>query len=244
MLLVNNISKIYTDQVGYKINLYEDINLKVSQNEFVALLAPKGAGKTSLLKAICGLDELSSGNVKCDEKRIFIPSEASSFPWLTVSQNIEKVTSDKNKISELINFVGLNGYEDHFPNNKSLGFRFRISLARALAVSPKILVIDEPFNNLKSESRKDIYSLLKKVNSELGISILLGTTNITEAIFLADRINLMQKNPGKIIDVLSIENRDDNSTNWINSAEFLNYRNKIETILQKQTANNFHNFSL
>ena len=203
-----NFSKTYTDKVGYKIQLLRNISVNIDENQIVSILAPIGAGKSSLLKIIAGIEKPNEGKPEQNnEKIIFIPSEPSSFPWFSVKENL-KLVSEKiteNELMGIISLVGLKGYEDHRPHNKSLGFRFRISLARVLILEPDLIVLDEPFDKMKPETKDEIYSLIIKINKEEGQRILLATTNISEAIFLSDKIYLMKKNPGEIIDEISLD---------------------------------------
>ena len=239
-----NVSKDYTDKVGYRIHLLEDISLSVKQNEFVTVLAPKGSGKSSLLKIICGLEKRTSGGINSGGKIVYIPTAPSSFPWLNVEQNISfnsKFAS--NEIAKIIRLVGLNGYEDHYPHKESEGFRFRMSFGRALANSPDVIVIDEPFNNLNSKTREEIYLMLRDIFEQRKLTIVFGTTNITEAIFLSDKIYLMQKNPGKIIEKLKVELKE-RKLSIMESKEFHHSRNEIEEIFKNKLERALYHFSV
>lgn len=243
---VNNISKKYTDKVGYSINLLNNISFSIKNSSFVSILAPVGSGKTSLLKILSDLDQPTSGSIESNlSKRIFIPSSPSSFPWLSVVDNIRfnsKLT--ESEIQEIINKVGLIGYEDHFPNNKSEGFRFRISLGRALANKPEIIIIDQPFSNLNTSTRTEIYSLIRNIYLEYSIPFILGTTNITEAILLSDKIYLMKKNPGEIIDNIEINLPKQRNAEIIESDEFITIRSNIESIFKVRADRQLYNFSI
>lgn len=245
LIKIKNISKIYTDEVGYKIHLLENVSFTINKNEFVSILAPKGSGKTSLLKIISNLNDYTKGDIENPNKVVFIPSQPSSFPWLNVLENIKfhsQLNSDE--IQEIINLVGLSGYEDHFPDNNSEGFRFRISLGRALAHFPDIVVIDEPFNSFNSETRKEVYSLLRSVFNRKEISIVLGTTNISEAILLSDKIYLMKKSPGEIINEVNIELPKDRNIKLFESSDFIDIRTQIERTFRKNIESHFYNFSV
>ncbi|MCB0730481.1 MAG: ABC transporter ATP-binding protein [Ignavibacteriae bacterium] len=246
ILKAQKISKVYQDQVGYRINLLHDINFNICENEFVTILAPIGSGKTSLLKIIADLDKPTSGIVESElNQRIYIPSKPSSFPWLNVEENISFNSNlSSEEIQNIIDEIGLHGYEYHFPNNKSEGFRFRISLGRALANNPEVIILDEPFNNLNTATRKEIYTLVKTISKKTNVPFLLGTTNITEAIFLSDKIYLMKKNPGEILEVVNVELPKKRDIEIIESDEFLSIRNKIEDILKEKTSKVLYNFSI
>lgn len=211
------------------------------------MLAPTGAGKSSLLKIISGLEDYTSGTIKDESnKKIFIPSKPSSFPWLNVKENvtfnIEKF--EEAELQKVINLVGLEGYKDHNPLNKSLGFRFRVSLARALFNNPEVLIIDQPFSKMRDEIRNDLYRLMRKVQREKNLTILFGTSNISEAILLSDRVYVMDKDPGRILDSFEIEFADDLRTNFTESPEYSSYREQIKKYLSSINPNRVLNISL
>lgn len=245
-LNIDKISKRYTDKVGYSINLLKEISFTVNSGEFTSVLAPVGSGKSSFLKILSNLDKPTSGKIDSQfNKIIYIPSEPSSFPWLNVLDNISFNSKyDSKKIEEIVNLVELHGYEDHFPNNKSEGFRFRISLARAFANDPDLIIIDEPFNSLNTATRKEIYQLVRKVSSKTKVSFLLGTTNITEAIFLSDKVFLMKKNPGELIDEIKIDLPTERTNKIIDDESFINLRTRIENIFKERTDRQLYNFSI
>ena len=229
------------------VHLLEDINLKINYEEFTAILAPAGAGKSSLLKIIADLEPLSSGKITDNsKKKIFIPSEPSSFPWLNVKENIlfNIKDHDQDKLQNIINLVGLEGYKDHYPNNKSHGFRFRIAIARAIMNDADLIIIDEPFTKMRDEIKNGIYHLLRKIQSEKKTSIVFGTSNMSEAIILSDKIFLMHKNPGKILDSFRIKFIDPLRKNFGKSDEFTDYREQIVTFHTKIIPNRIVNISL
>ncbi len=222
VLKLENISKFVRGYAGSGQLILDDlnfeINIKEQANYVTAVLAPSGAGKTTLLKIISGVEEQTSGKIFLQGEEYknagglvpFIPEKASSFPWMNVAQNIKFAlelkykAADAQKLNELISFVGLTGYEDHFPDERSLGFRLRISLARALAVAPKLISIDDPLRNLHGETKKEIKQLIKKIPEEKNIPLLIATTNISEAIEMSDEIILMKKHPGKILGIIDL----------------------------------------
>ena len=216
ILKVSHLSKTFEGPVGTKKKLFDDINLNLSKGQFKSILAPLGSGKSTLLRIIAGLEKADSGEIFITDSNVytakiaFIPSRPSSLPWLNVEKNIEYILkliakdSDAGKINEIINLVGLQGYEKHFANNKSIGFRFRISLARALASKPSLILIDEPFNNLDFETKKEIYHLLNDFHNKMDLTFLIATSNISEAVFLSDSVLVVKKNPIKILSEIEI----------------------------------------
>lgn len=244
---IEGLSKVYLDSTGHIVHLLENVDLSFGEGEFTTILAPTGSGKSALLKIISGLETSSSGKIEeSTKKKIFIPGEPSSFPWLNVKENIlfNISSNDDAELQKIINLVGLEGYKDHYPNNRSLGFRFRISLARAIMNKADLIIIDESFTKMRDEVKRRIYFLLRRIISERKISFLFGTSNISEAILLSDKIFLMDKNPGRILDSFDIEFDDPLRTGFSDSNEYTEYREKIKTYLTKINPNKIINVSL
>lgn len=184
--------------------------------------------KNSINSIIC-YDESASdlfkiiGNVECDfegeikypdtiKSAIYITKASSSFPWLNVEDNIKYVLknttstfvkSDIN-IQKIINDVGLKGYEKHFCDNNSLGFRFRISLARALIFNSVIILIDNSFFEMDNETKFELFDLIKNISQKYDISFLINTTNIYDAIYLSENIYLMKEGNSKFLDSINL----------------------------------------
>ena len=220
-LEIQNVTKYFPGEAGSKLLVLDNINLtndfKQNKGSIVSILAPFASGKSTLLKIIAAIETPSEGKIilngrqydKPDGQIVYIPEKPSSYPWLNVKQNIifasAAAKNNKSDIHKLISAVGLTGYEEHYPHEKSTGFRFRIALARALAVNPVLVLLDDPFKKLTGETKKEIYSLVKKICSDLKINFLLSTTNVTESIILSDKVYLMKSRPGKIFKEIEIE---------------------------------------
>lgn len=246
MIELKNISKQYADEFGFSVNLIKDISAVCENGKLTAFLAQTGAGKTSLLKIISGLENPSGGEIKnSGEGRVaFLPSEPSSFPWLSAKSNLSVVCDDDAKIKKLIKFVGLEGYEDHFPHNKSRGFRFRISLARALAADPSAIAADEVFDLMDSETKKECYILLRETASEFNVPVIFASTNITEAVFVSDKIYLVKKDPAEIISEKNIKPAGMRDSRILESSEFASVRNEIESEFKSTDAQKLFNISI
>lgn len=248
ILKFNEVTKEFTDSVGFRIRLFDKISFEVPADKVTAVIAPTGAGKTSLLKIAAGLQNPTSGKIEKGQSlnTVFIPSAASSYPWLNFKENLKLVDQkiSEDRILSLSKTVGLEGYEEHFPDNKSLGFRFRISLGRALALNPKLIILDEPFSKMDSKTKGEIYSLIRTVCAEMKVSFLLGTTNISEGIFLADYIYLMRKDPGRIIDKMDNPLPEIRSLDLFENDDFLKLRNDVEIKFQTNSSNKMLNFSI
>ena len=264
LLLLNNISKFYEGTTGLKINILEEINFSIdasdagSQGSIISVLAPFGSGKSTLLKIIAGIENPSNGEVllngknihKSDIKIPYIPEKPSSFPWLSVEQNIQfgmrlnKNELNKTTTQSLINLVGLKGYENHFPHNKSLGFRFRIALARALTLNPTLILIDDSFKTMDSETREEMYNLLINISIELKKVFVISTTNVVEAIRLSNMILLMSSKPGRIIKEIISEPENILKEETFKSEKFTHLKNEIENAFRNAKIINTINFSV
>jgi len=243
---ISSLNKDFIDQTGFTVHLLEDISLEIEKDKISSILAPKGSGKSTLLKIISGLEGIDKNNFLNRDKVIsYIPSRASSFPWLDVRENIVynlPSVTDK-KFSKAISAVGLDGYENHHPRNDSIGFRFRIALGRALIRKPELIVIDEPFNEMPSDTRQEIYDLLLTVKRELALTILIGTSNISEAVLLSDIIYLMDKNPGRIIGRMDNILNPERTTGIIEDESFITQRSEVENKIAELSKHKFMDYS-
>jgi ABC-type nitrate/sulfonate/bicarbonate transport system ATPase subunit len=248
-LEIKNITKYFNGAAGSKQLIFENLCFSFDEEyNIVSILAPYGGGKTTLLKILSGLDSDYSGDILLTGEKIkcifpFIPEKPASFPWLNVSGNIRlfimmnKKTEgfSKVKLQEFIDLAGLTGYEDHFPHNESYGFRFRISLARALTVSPQIILLDDTFKLMDSETKDEIFKIIKTIGLEKKIKFLFATSNITEAALLSDKILLINGNPGYLTGELIIDK-------YKHGLE--QFKDEIQKILQKENMINSSNFSI
>ncbi len=212
-----DIEKSYRQPNGQNITIMEQINLELKTGEIVALLGPSGSGKSTLMRIITGLVTPTSGQVlyRQEPMRGLNPGAAIVFqssalyPWLTVLENVELglkaigegPRSRKRKALRMIDIIGLDGFENAYPKELSGGMRQRVGFARALAVEPELLCMDEPFSALDVLTAENLrFELLdlwleKKIPTQ---SILIVTHNIEEAVILADRIIVLGSNPGRV----------------------------------------------
>ncbi len=256
LLKLKSISKSFSSEAGLNINVLENISFEIPFNDkgtITSILAPFSSGKSTLLKVISGITEQSSGKIFFNgsesKKRIpLIPEKPSSFPWLSVKQNIQfglNLTEEKKySMQDIISFVGLTGYENHFPHNKSYGFRFRISLARALAFNPSFILIDDSLKQMNNESREEVYKLLNEISSEEKQNFIFATTNLVEAIQLSDRIFLMSKKPGEIIHQIEIDGRYSSDTQTHTSEKFTKLKSEIEKAFESIQSLTTINYSI
>lgn len=210
ILKAEGISQNYLNEAGASLSVIHETSFEVQMGEIVTILGAASSGKSALLRIIAGIEKPAAGTVAFAQYKdirtdaAYIPTEASSLPWLSVGENIrlairgEKDLDEVNsKIKEVIEAVGLDGYENHIPANKSTGFRFRIALARAMASEAKVILIDDPLGrDLLPERKMDYYRLIRQVSGKMDLSILWATTDVTEALLISDRILLLAKEPG------------------------------------------------
>lgn len=196
----------------------QDVNLTIAEGEFVALLGPSGCGKSTLLRIITGLNRPSEGLVRYRGKALegvnpyatIVFQTFALFPWLTVEENVAVALKARGVVDEdsrrraveLIDLVGLDGFEQAYPRELSGGMRQKVGIARALAVDPELLCLDEPFSALDVLSAETLRGEVLELwtGGSLKIrAVLMVSHNIEEAVFMADRIVVMDKNPGRIV---------------------------------------------
>lgn len=217
---ISNVNRVYTDSDGNRVNALNDVSLDIRAGEFISIIGPSGCGKTTLLRLIAGLDKPQSGTLTIDDSRItdvspergYVFQQGSLFPWLTVENNIayglkaRKVfKQNKDRIGRYISMVGLDGFEKSYPHQISGGMAQRVAIARALINEPKALLLDEPMGALDSFTRADLQDKLLELWKENGITMILVTHDIDEAIYLSDRIVIMTPRPGKISRVIDVD---------------------------------------
>lgn len=204
---------------GRKMAVLEDINLEVGDGEFVCLLGPSGCGKSTLLNTMAGFLSPTSGEIKVDgelvrgpdPRRIFVFQERGVFPWLTVEGNIGfglfKLPRQEReqRIAHYIKMVGLEGFEKTYPRELSGGMKQRLEVARALAVNPDMLFLDEPFGALDSITRLIMRGELLRIWEAERKTIIFVTHDIDEAVQLADRVVVMSARPAKIQQIVTID---------------------------------------
>lgn len=207
IIKIEKLTKTYEDNI-----ILNNIDLTITEGEFVCLIGPSGEGKTTLLNLIGGFIEKDSGNIKFQGKEIRKPTRDcimvfqefdQLFSWKNLKENIgfplknsrEKLSMEEinNLSTKYIEMVRLKGFENHYPHQLSGGMKQRVALARALATSPKVLLMDEPFGSLDAQTKSSLHSTLLDIWGKTNTTIIFVTHDVREALTLADRIVLLKE---------------------------------------------------
>ena len=228
-IAVRNVAKSFRSADDKRVDALQNINFEVEDafsregrdiGEFRVLLGPSGCGKSTLLRLIAGLDRPDSGEILVDDQPVYGPGKDrgmvfqkyTSFPWLTVAHNIAyglKINGMppercKETVAQLIQAIGLSGFESAYPETLSGGMQQRVAIARTLAVRPAVILMDEPFGALDAQTRGEMQQLLLRIWGETASTILFVTHDVEEAIYLADRIFIMSAHPGTIVEDVQV----------------------------------------
>ena len=212
-LFIRDVGKSYQLHDA-SLNVLNGINLEIKPGEFLSIVGASGCGKSTLLRLIAGLDTSYSGSIVYQGKAItgtdlsrgIVFQEHRLFPWLTVEENIALAFSATNvskeerklRVEKQISTVGLNGFEKAYPHQISGGMSQRVAIARALVLRPKLLLLDEPFGALDALTRLKLQQELQRLWEHEGLTTILVTHDVEEAVFLGDRIVVMESHPGRI----------------------------------------------
>ncbi len=248
-VIVERLSKTYRDRAGHELIALEDIGLTVEPEEFVAILGPSGCGKSTLLNVIGGLLPSSSGRVVFEgERRPGTPltatvfQEFALFPWRTVQANVDfgleelglAAAERAQRGRRYVHMTGLAGFEAKYPHQLSGGMRQRVGIARALAVDPAVLLMDEPFSALDAQTRTLMMEELLSIWERTRKSILYVTHNIQEAVFMADRVVVLSRRPGRILEVVPIALARPRSEDQLGASAFVHAVEHIWTLIKSQ----------
>lgn len=214
MIEIKNVSKIFHQRTGGSFTAIDNVSLTIRKGEFVSLLGPSGCGKSTLLNLVAGLEQAEQGEITVNGKpchspgpdRVVVFQEHALFPWLSVLDNVafglkQKGIARKERETlamEQIKAVHLSKFADRYPHELSGGMKQRAAIARALAMDPEILLMDEPFAALDEQTRLILHKELEEIWMRTGKTILFITHNIREAVILSDRVLVMSTRPGTI----------------------------------------------
>lgn len=220
-ITLNGLSRTFRGR-GRAVEALRDVTLDCPPGSFTALIGPSGCGKSTILRAALGLEPLDAGEVRIGGQAPAAAAragvtgvafqDAALLPWRTVAKNValplevlgRDTRAAAGRISELVGLVGLKGREGALPGELSGGQRQRVAIARALVSAPQVLFLDEPFGALDQILRRQMNIELQRIWAETGVTTLLVTHGIDEAVFLADRVAVMQAQPGRITELVEI----------------------------------------
>jgi NitT/TauT family transport system ATP-binding protein len=229
----------------------QDIDLDVAQREFVAILGPSGCGKSTLLNMVAGFDHPTRGSVKVEGEEIVQPSprrcvvfqEPALFPWLTVMDNVvfgpknrgQPAAEYRPRAAQIIEQVGLRGFEASYPAELSGGMRQRVGIARVLIMEPRVLLMDEPFGSLDAQTRSLMQELLLALWQRHQQTVLFITHDIEEALLLADRVCVMTARPGRIKKSIPVPMPRPRSIELTLSPEFNALRREVLELIREES---------
>src|ERR1700682_3928400 len=249
---------------GKNIAAVDNVSFEVREKEFVAVVGPSGCGKTTCLRMAAGLDFPTTGSLTVGNKRVTGPGPDRSvvfqqfalFPWKSVVENIDfglraagvATGERRSRIERYVNLMGLQGYESAFPHQLSGGMQQRVAIARSYVLDPDVLLMDEPFGALDAQTRVVMQEELTKLSRVNPRTVLFITHSVEEAVYLADRVVVMTRRPGRIaeiIDTASVRkaerwDRHERIEEVMDEASFVNLRTRIWRLLREQQAPNEH----
>lgn len=224
-LSVEDVSKTFrvrggSNTEGHLLPVLRHVSFDVREGEILSLIGESGCGKTTLLRIIQGLIKLDAGTIKVDGKSVtsagpdrgFVFQQASLLPWRSARANIEfglelqgvSTSARRRKAQDLLKLVNLEHAGEQFPHQLSGGMQQRIGLARALAINPSILLMDEPFSALDAQTREELQAELLRVQRETGKTIIFVTHDLDEAIYLSNRVLVLAAKPGRVKKIIDI----------------------------------------
>ena len=229
----------------------QDISLAVAEQEFVAILGPSGCGKSTLLNMVAGFDRPTRGTVRVAGEEIVAPSprravvfqEPALFPWLSVMENVvfgpktqgQPAADYRRRAAQIIEQVGLRGFEGSYPAELSGGMRQRVGIARVLIMQPQVLLMDEPFGSLDAQTRMLMQELLLQVWGQHRQTVLFITHDIEEALLLADRVAVMTARPGRIKKSIDVRIPRPRAIEVTTSPEFNALRREVLGLIREES---------
>lgn len=257
---VENVSKSFVSR-GKTVEPLKDVSLKINRGEFVCLLGPSGCGKSTLLNIMAGLEHPSSGSAYLGDKRIetagveraMMFQDSALFPWLNVMENVEFGMAQagvpelerRERAEKYLKMVHLSKFKDSYVHEISGGMRQRVALARALSLDSEVLLMDEPFAALDSQTKSLLQQELQKIWWETKKTIVFVTHNVDEAVLLADRVIVMASNPGRIKRDIKVElsrprRLDTADLAYVASEVMKVLKEEVEAVAKSEFDNDWH----
>jgi len=248
-VVVEGVSKIYAGRAGHTAHALDDIDFVVEAEELVAVLGPSGCGKSTLLNLIAGLLPPTTGSIWLDgdlpaarAATAMVFQEFALFPWRTVQANVEfgleemRVTADERarRARRYLEMTGLAGFETKYPHELSGGMRQRVGIARALAVEPAVLLMDEPFSALDAQTRQLMQEELLAIWERTRKTIVYVTHNIHEAVYMADRVIVLSRRPGRVLAEIKVELPRPRAEGMLGEPPFVHAVERIWGLIREQ----------
>jgi NitT/TauT family transport system ATP-binding protein len=246
VLEVDGLQKRYDTRDGSFLAL-DGVSFEVRRREFICVIGRSGCGKSTLIRTVAGLENPTGGEVRVDGKPVGGPGpdrgmvfqSYTLFPWLTVRKNVgfglkmsgRKAAEADAEVSRWIDLVGLKGFEDRYPEQLSGGMRQRVAIARALANRPRILLMDEPFGALDAQTRCQMQSYLLQIWQKVDVTVMFITHDLDEAIYLADRIVVLGRNPGHVQEIIDVPVPRPRRSSQLFEPAFLATRRRLEELI-------------
>jgi NitT/TauT family transport system ATP-binding protein len=231
-----------------QLDVLQDIDIEVPRGAFISVVGPSGCGKTTFLRIVAGLESATSGEILLDGKpakgpggdRGFVFQNDSLLPWRTVLSNAmigpevagRLGAPERRRTLDLLKLVGLEGFEHYYPRQLSGGMRQRVNLARALAIDPEILLMDEPFSALDAQTREIMQTELMRIWDQGRKTVLFVTHQIDEAVFLSDRVLVFARRPGRLQDSVDIELPRPRALSIKRTPDFIRYVDHIWRLIE------------
>ena len=223
------------------------VSFDVHRREFICVIGPSGCGKSTLIRMVAGLETPTGGEMRLDGRPIRRPGadrgmvfqNYTLFPWLTVERNVmfgPRVSGDGSHRPEAearqwIEMVGLSGFEHHYPNQLSGGQKQRVAIARALANRPRIMLMDEPFGALDAQTRATMQDYLMQIWRNVELTVLFITHDLDEAIYLADRVVVLGRNPGHVKEIIDVPVPRPRTPEQVLDPTFLATKHRLEALI-------------
>lgn len=246
VLEVEALTRHFASSAG-QVTAIADISFVVHHRELLSVVGPSGCGKSTLIRIIAGLDDPSAGSVRLSGATIRGPGadrgmvfqHYSLFPWLSVIDNVafglrmrgEKRAVARAEASHWLDIVGLTKFARYYPHQLSGGMKQRVAIARALANQPRILLMDEPFGALDAQTRASMQSHLLRIHRQVDVTILFITHDLDEAVYLSDRVVVLGRLPGHIVEIVPVPLSRPRTHACMLTPEFLAIRERVDHLI-------------
>ena len=248
-VLLDDVTKTYADRSGHAVEALAGVSVTAEDEELLAIVGPSGCGKSTLLNMVAGLLAPSAGSIAFEGElpagrppTAMVFQEFALFPWRTVQTNVELgleerglPAAERREVARrVIELTGLGGFETKYPHQLSGGMRQRVGIARALAVEPAVLLMDEPFSALDAQTRQLMQEELLAIWERTRQTILYVTHNIHEAVWMADRVVVLSRRPGRVLEIVPVKLPRPRTEAMLGEPGFVQAVERIWTLIKSQ----------